>query len=382
MRGAQTSAVGIGVVAVLLGLVACAGGHSAAAARAPVPAAPARGKAIGARAVLSRAGAAGTVGRGLDGLTLARLASLTDYAFRVTVANGVKPLIVTGEIHSPVDFAVHSLGTTIYAGGHAYERLGALVEPIALNPAHFLAGTGQAVFASQFLADTHITGATVREGPACTVAGVHGRTYTLLTHDGGRVLHERERMCVADASGAMLRYTSVIGGSVIPHPAGGSVGNTFTVTAVGDVPVIRAPQLPGRPVPASPKSVSHTLPSVAASAPGFVAKLPAAFPSVVPPPPGTIQLSSVSGQPASTWYVQSTLTGEAELQAYVGRLRAQGFRLQGREQLTPSAQGTVDVVLTDARFDVTLTGSSLPEIGFVLGTTVVASGSDGAPAAR
>ena len=294
-------------------------------------------------------------------LNLARLSSLTDYSFTATAGNAGYTFTVTGEVHDPTDWQTHSATpavTNYDVGGRGYAIAIGQVTPVSFKTPEGLTHLdGETTYAQALVGYTHVTGIRIATAGPCRVAGVEGTTYQVKTPGASAsLLLETATACVANGSGALLSYSSGVGGSAASavHIAG--AGTSFTVTAIGGIGPIAAPG-------PTPTTSVPTIPPNLGSAPG----LPAGFPSQVPVPPGQISSSTALG--SAKWYVQLTESGSAALADYVKVLQGKGFNVVSS---TNSAAADV-ATLADGSFQVQVEQISIPGQGVSLAVTVASN---------
>ncbi len=182
-------------------------------------------------------------GSGLAGAGVAsgaRLASLSEYSFTMTVGSGTAQLTIQGQIHSPTNYLITVGGAnTYFVNGQAYSVLGSLVQKITLNPGYFQS-MGEVAAAKTFAGLTKVAGMKVVASGSCTLAGIPGTTYEEETPANGGLLAIAQEGCVANQGGALLSLAVGVSGSAVPGGITGAVSN-FTVTGVGDVAAFGAP---------------------------------------------------------------------------------------------------------------------------------------------
>ncbi len=291
------------------------------------------------------------------GLSLARLGSLTNYSFVSTAGNDGHTFTITGKVHGPNDWEIHSTSpdvTNYDVNGSGY---GVALGQVIPGPPQKLAG--ETTYAKALIDYTHVAGIRITTGGVCDVAGVQGTTYLVRSPAAdSSLLVETATACVAKSTGALLSYSSgVPGGSAAnaAHITGATT--SFKVTAVGGIGPITAPQ-------AAPAATSPTAPPASSVTP----TIPAGFPAQVPTPPGKVISSATVS--ASKWYVQLSETDSSALASYVKSLQSKGFTVQSSTNTS-----TVDIsTLSNNQYQVLVEQLSLPGQGVTLTVTVSSTG--------
>ncbi len=298
-------------------------------------------------------------------LRVARLGGLIDYAFSYAFGSPSDETAV-GRVHGPTDWALsvtvtpHAPTVTTYdVGGRGYSLVKGLsrVEPVTFKTPEGLTHlNGERAWAQNLVDALHVTGVRVTTVGNCRVAGQRGTLYELRTPTASQgVFALAVRACVSRRGPLLSLTEGVTGGSTAGALGLRGKTETFTVTSIGRVGTITPPKgsaaaPPSTTVPPSPSTVSG--------------RLPAGFPSAVPPPPGTIM--SATHLSATKWYVLLTEPSAHALGDYVTRLEARGFTVSTR---STTAASTV-VALGDASFRLVLEEMSLPGEGVTLAVTV------------
>ncbi|HQU26165.1 MAG TPA: hypothetical protein PLS29_03940 [Acidimicrobiales bacterium] len=298
-------------------------------------------------------------------LSVARLSGLRNYSFSYVVGSPSQEAAV-GRVHGTTDWQLTvTVGartpsvTTYDVGGHGYSQVKgfASIEPVTFaTPEGFTHLNGEHTWAQALVDALHVTGVRVTTAGTCRVAGQRGTLYVLKTPTASEgVFSLTDRACV-ERSGPLLSFAEgVTGGS-----AAGAIGltgrsETFTVTSIGRIGVVRAPKGSASAPPST---------SAPATSPTVSGRLPAGFPSTVPAPPGTLVSATRLG--ATKWYVLLTEPSAHALATYVAGLEARGFTVLTRS--TTAASTVVD--LGDASYRVVLEQMSLPGEGVTLTVTV------------
>ena len=341
MAGALRS-LALGTVLVAVGSVAAACGSTGSSLKAT---------AGGGQTAASGSSPSSSTGGG--GLTLSRLASLTNYSFTATAGNGGYTFTVTGEVHDPSDWETHSTSpavTNYDVNGRGYA---VALGQVTSGPPQQL--DGEATYAQALIGYTHVTGIRITTAGPCTVAGIQGTTYKVKSPGAdASLLVETATACVANGTGALLSYSSgVPGGSAASAAHITGATTSFTVNAVGGIGPIAAPD-------ASPPT------AVVTPAPGMggATGLPAGFPAQVPGPPGKVLSSAALS--SSKWYVELTETDATALTGYIEALQGVGFSVVSTSN---SAAGDI-ATLSDGSYQVLAEQMSLPGQGVVMSVTV------------
>lgn len=183
-----------------------------------------------------------------DGLTLAELASLDNYAFHSEFVGNGTVLEVTGRVHSPTDWqaVVVSVpsdpsGETLYdVDGTGYAVVNGQVSPLRFRSpegeAHL---RGEEYFAELLLTDLASKGMRLTRFRDCEDDGISGRNYEL----GASTSGSPNSVCLADSSGALLVYFlgNQSGAASQGGTAPGGTVTSFVVSSVGTVGPIGAP---------------------------------------------------------------------------------------------------------------------------------------------
>lgn len=338
----------LGPVVVTIGAVLTACGAAGSASRTTSP---------GGAQGLSKQSAHVSSGEG--GLSAARLGSLTDYSFISKSGNEGYSFTITGQVHDPTDWETNSTSPAVAnydVDGHGYSLAVGQVIPVTFkSPDGLTHLNGEVSYAQALIGYTHVTGIRIVTAGSCNVAGVHGTTYEVRSPGAdASLLVETATACVADGSGALLSYSSgVPGGSAANATHLTGAETSFTVTAIGGVGAISAPQGSSTSTVTSPPPASKG-----------TSGLPAGFPASVPAPPGKT-MSSVALS-STKWYVELTESGSTAESGYVKVLQGKGFSVVDSSN---TVAGDI-TTLSNGSFQVLVEQMSLPGQGVVMAVTV------------
>lgn len=165
------------------------------------------------------------------------LSSLTNYRARLSSGAGRARVTVRTQVYSPSNWASESGLIVLHIGALSYVRLANRWVAHRQQPNAY-AQSNLPAFAREFYAMSKVSGTRVRRGGPCRQAGLPGRTWTIRA-PGGATFGERLSACVANGSGALLRL------AIVPRDtemAGRYASEVYEITAIGDVPPLRAPR--------------------------------------------------------------------------------------------------------------------------------------------
>ena len=254
----------------------------------------------------------------VDGLNQAKLGGLQNYTFTSANVAGSVTMTFTGKVHTPTDWVVQTNApavTTYDVNGQGTSVAVGMVEPVHFQtPQGVNHLFGEPAVAASLFGYTHVAGIKITKGAPCTVAGASGTTYHVQAPNAS-IVDETAQACVDSSTGALLSYSAgVTGGSAADAAGVSGHGMTFTVTSIGGVGQISAP--------AASASSTIPVPNVP-TAPSSPTGVPLGWPSQVPAPPGSYNLSE---QLSSTkWMIQADETNPSALADYVKSLEAAGF---------------------------------------------------------
>ncbi|HUY61841.1 MAG TPA: hypothetical protein VMW49_08185, partial [Candidatus Dormibacteraeota bacterium] len=177
--------------AIVAGFAACGLAACGAASQPITGASAAPGAPTAAASAGTEAGGASTIDR-------AKLGSLTNYAYTLTV-NGVT---FSGRVHSPTDWESTAPFVVLHINGSSYAKVGATWYKNSDSPQAY-AQSAYPGAAMQFSGFTRVSGATTRRGGVCTESGLPGHTWTIASPTGAAALTELASACIADGTGAL-----------------------------------------------------------------------------------------------------------------------------------------------------------------------------------
>lgn len=173
------------------------------------------------------------------GPALSRLSSLRDYRVELTIGRYHQ----TYRVHAPDDWELLGTGgqpesidvagseyarVPVISGGHVtvhWQRLG-VAQPYAHTP--------YPGYVATFVGLTHVRGVRLAAAGTCRQDGLGGHRWRFVPAARGAAA-PRVTVCVADGSGALLRYDQ---GTAPGIPTPGAV---MAITGIGDVPAIPVP---------------------------------------------------------------------------------------------------------------------------------------------
>ncbi len=170
----------------------------------------------------------------------ARLTSLTNYSFTLTIGNGSTSSTVTGKINSSTNYEI-AVGPiqTYHVDGHSYEVVGNQTPQRVTLGLNFYNLQGVSSAANTFIQLASVGGVTVRSNGQCNVAGTAGTSYVESTSSNQSNSNQSPVACIANGSGALLSLTQGT-----PSTAASSTSGqyySFEVTGIGNVPQIQLP---------------------------------------------------------------------------------------------------------------------------------------------
>ena len=170
----------------------------------------------------------------------ARLTSLANYSFSLTIGNGSTSTTITGKVYSPTNYFI-AVGPiqTYHANGKTYEVEGNQPPQRVTLGKNFFNGQGLNTAAHTFLLLSNVPGATVRTNGKCSVVGTTGTSYLITSSSTQASSNQSPVACIANNSGTLLSLTQGT-----PSTAASSTSGqyySFEVTGIGNVSPIQLP---------------------------------------------------------------------------------------------------------------------------------------------